>query len=148
MIFAPNDVAMTPTHTRRNGKLYRYYVAMTVIKVGPDACPVRRVPAGEIENLVVQQVRAVFRTPELVAATWVRNTAEASGPKEADVRKALDQFDELWDELFPAEQTRIVQLLVERVDVSASGAAIKLRTAGFATLVAELAPEARLETAA
>ena len=26
-------------------------------------------------------------------------------------------LDPLWDELFPAEQARIVQLLVERVDV-------------------------------
>ena len=148
LIFAPNDVAMTPTHTRRNGKLYRYYVAMTVIKVGPDACPVRRVPAGEIEKLVVQQLRAVSRTPEMIAATWIRSKADASGTDEAGVQKALHQFDELWDELFPAEQTRIVQLLVERVDVSTSGAAIKLRTAGFATLVAELAAEDPLEHAA
>ena len=27
------------------------------------------------------------------------------------------ELDPLWDELFPAEQARIVQLLVERVDV-------------------------------
>ena len=43
--------------------------------------------------------------------------------------------DPLWDELFPAEQARIVQLLVERVDISATGADIRLRTAGLAGLV-------------
>jgi site-specific DNA recombinase len=30
-------------------------------------------------------------------------------------------FDPLWDELFPAEQARIVALLVERVDIGTDG---------------------------
>ena len=38
----------------------------------------------------------------------------------------------LWDELFPAEQARIVQLLVERVDVGMDGVDIRLRTEGLA----------------
>ena len=33
------------------------------------------------------------------------------------MREALERLDPLWDELFPAEQARIVQLLVERVDM-------------------------------
>ncbi len=37
------------------------------------------------------------------------------GLSESDVRGALERLDPLWDELFPAEQARIVQLLVERV---------------------------------
>ena len=57
---------------------------------------------------------------------------------EADVREALNRLDPLWDELFPAEQARIVQLLVERVDVSPDGADIRLRTEGLTNLVADL----------
>ena len=52
------------------------------------------------------------------------------GLNEADVREALERLDPLWDELFPAEQARIVQLLVERVDVATDGADIRLRTRG------------------
>ena len=58
--------------------------------------------------------------------------------KEAEVREALEQIDPIWDELFPAEQARIVQLLVERVDVSLDGVAIRLRTTGIASLIADL----------
>ena len=57
---------------------------------------------------------------------------------EADIREVLERFDELWDELFPAEQARIVQLLVERVDVSPDGADIRLRTEGLKNLVSDL----------
>ena len=53
---------------------------------------------------------------------------------EAEVRVALERLDPLWDELFPAEQARIVQLLVERVDISQDGADIRLRTEGLANL--------------
>ena len=60
------------------------------------------------------------------------------GIDEAEVRDALNQLDPLWDELFPAEQARIVQLLVERVDVYADGVDIQLRTEGLTNLVADL----------
>ena len=55
----------------------------------------------------------------------------------AKVRAALDQLDPIWDELFPAEQARIVQLLVERVDVQEEGVDIWLRIDGLASLVEE-----------
>ena len=37
------------------------------------------------------------------------------GITETEVREALTTFEPLWDELFPAEQARIVEQLVERV---------------------------------
>jgi hypothetical protein len=36
---------------------------------------------------------------------------------ESDVRNALLEFEPIWNELFPAEQARLVGLLVERVDL-------------------------------
>jgi site-specific DNA recombinase len=54
-----------------------------------------------------------------------------------EVRAALKQLDPIWDELFPAEQARIVQLLVERVDVQEEGVDIWLRIDGLASLVEE-----------
>jgi hypothetical protein len=50
----------------------------------------------------------------------------------------LERLDPLWDELFPAEQMRIVQLLVERVDVHLDRLDVRLRTAGLTQLVGEL----------
>jgi hypothetical protein len=42
------------------------------------------------------------------------------------------------DELFPAEQARIVQVLVERVDVQEDAREVRVRAAGLASLVGEL----------
>ncbi|MCW5717062.1 MAG: recombinase family protein [Bauldia sp.] len=135
LIFGPTGCAMSPTHTRRGGKLYRYYVSQAVLKNGPEACPVRRVSAGEIEAAVGAQVRRLLVEPEVIVAAWRAAQAQEAGISEAAVRDALHAFEPLWDELFPAEQARIVQLLVERVDVGVDGLDIRLRVEGLAHLV-------------
>ena len=60
LIFGPTGCAMTPTHTRKGGRLYRYYIATAVLKHDAPQCTVRRVPAGEIEGAVIDQVRRHF----------------------------------------------------------------------------------------
>jgi site-specific DNA recombinase len=138
LIFGPTGRAMTPTHTRKGGKLYRYYVSTDVLKRDANACPVRRIPAAEIESAVVEQVRGILRSPEIIVRTWRVARQSMDGLTEADVREALERFDPLWDELFPAEQARVVQLLVERIDVAPDGADIRMRTEGLTKLVADL----------
>ena len=54
------------------------------------------------------------------------------------MREALLSLDPIWDELFPAEQARILQLLVERVDVHPDRLDLQLRVDGLQTLVADL----------
>jgi hypothetical protein len=145
-VFASMPSTMTPTHTRRGGKLYRYYVSTDALKRDADACPVRRIPAAEIESAVIEQVRILLRSPEVIVRTWRVARRSLDGLTEAEVRDALERLDPLWDELFPAEQARIVQLLVERVDVSTDGADIRLRADGLTNLIADLRavrPESR-----
>ena len=140
LIFGPDGRALSPTHTRRRGKQYRYYVSQAVLKGTADGCLVRRLPAGEIEAAVIDQVRALVRQPEVVIATWRAAQAEAPDLTEAETREALERLDPLWDELFPAEQARIVRLLVERVEISPTGADIRLRLDGLASLMRDLNP--------
>ena len=61
----------------------------------------------------------------------------------------MHRLELLWDELFLAEQARIVRLLVERVTVSNTGADIRLRVEGLASLVRHLgaSPSSVLEAA-
>jgi DNA invertase Pin-like site-specific DNA recombinase len=138
LLYGPDDAAFSPTHTRKGGRLYRYYVSQTVLKHGAGSCPIGRLPAGEIEAAVIDQLRAVFRQPEIVAGTWKAARAQGTGLSEADVRMALIRLDPLWDEFFPAEQARIVALLVERVDIGVSGLNVRLRMDGLAALAREI----------
>ena len=146
LIFGPSGRAMSPTHTRKGGRLYRYYVSQSVIKDGADDCPISRVPAADIERAVIDQLRVLLRSPEIIVATWRAAHDEDAEITEAEVREAIERLDPLWDELFPAEQARIVQLLVERVDVGVDSVDIRLHTEGLTSLVTELGaikPESR-----
>jgi len=66
----PCGCAMTPTHSTRDGnKRYRYYVCTAAQKRGWHTCPSKSVPAGEIERIVVDQIKCVGRDPALIQAT-------------------------------------------------------------------------------
>jgi hypothetical protein len=144
LIFDSEGRAMSPSHSRgRGGQMYRYYVSQAVLKGGATERPaIARLPAGEIEAAVLAQVHALLRQPEMVVGTW--RTARASAPDvtEQQVLLALERIEPLWDELFPAEQARIVRLLVDRVDVRAEGAEVRLRLDGLGSLVRDLAEQA------
>jgi len=142
LLFGPNGLAFTPTYTRRGKRLYRYYVSTGVIKRGPEACSIRRVPAAEVDMAVVDQVRILVQSPEIIVRTWKQARQQDRGITEDEVRAALFDLSALWDELFPAEQARIVQLLVERVDIQPDGLNITLRSQGLASLANELREKA------
>ncbi|MBR0670496.1 recombinase family protein [Neoroseomonas soli] len=147
LIFGVDGRALSPTYCVKKGRQYRYYVAQAVLRNADTQGSeiVRRVSAAEIEEAVVDQVRALLRQPEVVVGTWLAAREEAPDLKEGEVREALARLDPLWGELFPAEQARIVRALVERVVVGPAGADICLRVEGLAGLVRDLtaiAPEA------
>jgi site-specific DNA recombinase len=138
LLFGPDGAAMSPTHTRKAGKLYRYYISQSVVKRGTDACLVRQVPAAEIERIVIEQIRSLLLSPEVIVATWRAAQKAGTSLSENDIRSALVEFEPLWAELFPAEQSRIVELLVERVDVSPTGIDLRLRVDGLTSLCNDL----------
>jgi len=137
LIFGPGGYAMTPSHTRKDGKLYRYYTSTEAIRNGYDEYAVRNVPAAEVEEAVVAQIRHLLRTPEIIAQTWASARSDIQIP-EREVVETITELEPLWDELFPAEQARLVRLLVERIDLSVDSIEIRLRAEGLQALVEEL----------
>jgi len=135
--------AMTPSHTRRRGRLYRYYLCTSAIKNGHASCPVRSIAAGETETLVLAQMQAIFKAPEIAAqviAAAARLDDDVGGVagREREIVGALGSLDTIWSELFPVEQQRILHLLIERITVEPTGFSITLRAEGIRSLVTEL----------
>jgi DNA invertase Pin-like site-specific DNA recombinase len=90
--------AMTPTHTRRRGRLYRYYICLGASRRGHDTCPVRSIAASEVEGLVLGQVRRLLASPELVARTITavrreNGTAEDPILEEGEVIETLGALE-------------------------------------------------------
>lgn len=204
------DSAMSPVSTGGPNKIYRYYTCVKADKYGHDCCPVKSVPAGDIEGAVIQQLRSIFKSPEMIAQTYkatreleseelerlcsekvelesrltkikqtvsrlldsgtsdsaatdeIRRTNEeyidaqhrfrdvddeiqdmqARLVTERDVAECLRRLDPIWDELFPLEQTRIMQLLIEQVTINTDGMNIRIRGNGLHSLVSEVRAKA------
>ncbi len=185
---------MTHTFTTRGNRRYRYYTCTNAVKRGRRACPSDSLPAVEIENTVVEQIRCIGSDPALLGDTVAeaRKDVEAALERlagerrvverglarvQADVRRivatgpvggpsagrladlndqvvaaerrlaeidcrvaelqaervdttdvaaALADFDNVWRALSPREQTRIVQLLVQRVEFDAGEGTIEV----------------------
>ena len=98
-------------------------------------------PAADIEAAVLKQVERLLTTPEMIARTLAATKGELD---ERELLGRLAEFAGLWSELFPAEQARIMKLLVERVYVQPDGLEVRLRAKGLASLLAELRQPARV----
>ena len=87
---------------------------------------------------MLDHVQKLLAAPELVARTWVVAKREGDEITEREVTVLLPELATVWNELFPAEQARIVQLLVERVDLQEDAVEVRIRAEGLASFVAEL----------
>lgn len=95
-------------------------------------------PAAELESAVLEQLRGLLRSPELLAEVLPHAISLDPSLDEAKATVAMTRLDEIWDQLFPAEQARIVRLLVEKVIVSPTELEVRLRANGLETMVLEL----------
>jgi site-specific DNA recombinase len=54
---------------------------------------------------------------------------------------AMRRLGDVWRQLFPAEQVRLVNLLIERVQLLSDGVDIVWRESGWRELAGELSPD-------
>jgi hypothetical protein len=141
---------MTPTATKKGSRHYRYYTSMDAIRnrAGEGTDGFVRLNAGMVEGAVIQHIRDLLRSPEVVARAV--ETARRTDPDmdEHDVVTALANFDNLWESLFPAEQARTARILINRVTVSSQGLTVDLRTEGLGSVIREMLAPRLTEKAA
>ena len=130
LLYAPDGQRMLPTYTqKKNGKRYRYYVpylekrhsaGATYDPTQPNIGPL---PALEIEAAVLAQVHKALQEPEMIIGVWQAGMAlrERQEMDEPAVLLAMRQMSEVWENLFPIEQNRIMRLLIDRVQLHEDG---------------------------
>jgi site-specific DNA recombinase len=85
--------AMSPSVTRRNGKVHRYYVCGNATRRGWASCPHPSLPAGDIEAAVVERIKVVGRDPDLLRDTLaeIRSIQKTRVPALTAERRRLDR---------------------------------------------------------
>ena len=148
LIFTDTGTAMTPTYTRKGERRYHYYTSMDLIRnretggAGP-----MRLAAAMVDGAVIAEMRRIIGSPEVATRVIEAQRREDGATDDRAIVAALQRFNDLWDALYPAEQARIVRLLVDRVTVGPAGMAVDLRNNGIAILVRDLAANTHQEAA-
>ena len=85
----------------------------------------RERPRANMDRAQLKRTRRAEGRPKAPCVQHPSPNASATrGPAVRDQprrREALHALDPLWDERFPAEQARLVQPLVERVEIGVDG---------------------------
>ena len=140
LLFSPDGERLTPSYTVKKGKIYRYYTPVKYRRFGAWASRHGALPAAPIEELVTQQIMDALSAPHVVQTVWDRMQQIRPDLTEPQVVLPMRNLASLWRELFPVEQCRIAQLLIERVLIADGELEIIWRDAGWEQLARELLP--------
>ncbi|MGA4269711.1 recombinase family protein, partial [Ralstonia nicotianae] len=140
LLYASDGERLVPTYTLKKGKKYRYYAPVRQRRLGAWASRHGSLPAGPIEELVIEQIVGALSAPHVVQAVWDHVRATQPNLSEPEVVLPMRRLATVWQQLFPVEQCRLAQLLIERVVIADGGLEIVWRDAGWAELAGELMP--------
>ncbi len=100
------DGAMGLTYTQKGSRRYTYYHCAKDAKRAVGRCQLKRVPAGDIEKVVLEQLSAVFRTPTLVSQTYFA----AKGMEEAERELLMKQKEQLEGNLLKVRERALEEM--------------------------------------
>jgi hypothetical protein len=143
LLFAPNGDRMLPTATKKkSGKRYRYYLPYSDKKLGRGTNPFGIVPAEQIEALVLEQVKSALQAPEMIQAVWDEVQKLDATVSEPVVVLAMRNLSAVWNEMFPEERCRLVNLLIAKVQLRDEGIDIEWHPTGIGAELREMGMEA------
>ncbi len=140
LLHAPDGQLMIHCSTRkRSGRIYRYYIPYLEKRrhagatLRPEATRIGPLPAAELEAAVLEQIQQTLSAPEMLIATWrsCQRHPRGAALDEAQVVVAMQRIGAVWEQLFPPEQRRITQLLIERIQMHSQGLDIRWREDGW-----------------
>jgi site-specific DNA recombinase len=80
------DAGMIHTYTKKDNRLYRYYVCVNAHQRGWNNCPTRSVSAPALESAVVEQIRWIGRNPTMLGEV-MRQLAERTNAKLSELAR-------------------------------------------------------------
>jgi DNA invertase Pin-like site-specific DNA recombinase len=125
LVFDESGERLTPTHAVKKGTRYRYYVSRSLITgTAKDNSQARRIPAGNLENLVIGRLRT-FLTDE-GAVLGAITDAEQNGAEQKRLITHGRQISGELPTLVPDAIRSILMTLINRVDIKAEHIEIRV----------------------
>ena len=126
--------------TKTGHKSYRYFLCDKDTKRIKSTCPVKRIPAAELEKLVLNDIALMLSKPEMLAG--VMQAAKEVNPDGANlrpeqIRKAFGDLVPVWDVMFPVERYKFIREVIRKVTVFPEEVKIQYKAEGLAQVIRE-----------
>ncbi len=130
-LFDGDGIRLTPTHSLKNGKRYRYYTSQATIQHSSASPIITRLPAQELEQFVRQEVHALLQKPDKYL------TGKDDAYKDAAVARSRS-LAAGWHKLEMAKQDEFTRKILTRVSVGGTAVSIEIDKTGLiATLLGQ-----------
>jgi site-specific DNA recombinase len=134
LLFDSDGRRMTPTHAVKRAKHYRYYVSHPLITgARADAAAGLRLPAAEIEQIVVNRIRRLLSEP---ASLFEMLEAQVGEPVlQQSLMAQATELAKDWVQMSPLRVRVTIVALVQRVEIRPDEVIIHLRPCRLAALL-------------
>ena len=132
--------ALKQTYTKTvQSRKYRYLICDADSKRVKHTCPLRRIPLADLEEIVLEDVKATLSKPDVIFGVLSEANTFVNGSKLTleQVRKAFDDLDAVWRVMFPAERYKLIQTLVKKITVFRDQIKIEYNKKALTRLVKE-----------
>lgn len=116
LLFDAKGDPLTPTHSKKQGQRYHYYVSHRILKLADKDRDGWRLPAGEIEQAIIKVIAAALQNERKLSRIFQLGDLPI-----AKQRSATAELKELGNNLQEGNRSRRVDILhqiVERIDLS------------------------------
>ena len=125
LAFDESGERLTPTHAVKKGTRYRYYVSRSlIVGAAKDHSKGRRIPAGNLEGLVIDRLRALLADEGAMLSAI--SDAEDNGAEQKRLIARGRQISGEFTTLTPYVVRAILVTLVSRIDIRAEHVEIRV----------------------
>jgi site-specific DNA recombinase len=135
LVFDETDERLTPTYAVKKGTRYRYYVSTALLTgAGRNRSSGRRIPAGNLEGLVINRLRVFLADPAAVLDALADESDAGSGQKQL-IERGRQIAEELGAQA-PNEVKTTLMALLCRVEIKPDRVEITISRHRLAALLA------------
>ena len=116
LLFDDNGNPMSPTHTRKGSRRYRYYISQAILKFREtEGGSVVRIAANVIEKAIINEMKRLLRSSQEMLQKVINRNLTATRQKQliASSSKKADN----WDQQEPQQQIQILQNFIDKIIV-------------------------------
>ena len=136
LLFDQDGHPLSPSHTKRKNRRYRYYVNQAVIQfkqIPPDT--VTRIPAQKLEAIVTEELLDLLSNPPKLLEIAVPLNLTAT--EQQNLKEQAEQLKNGWEKLNAQQQIAHLAAMIRKVSLSRTAMTIEYSISGIVNQLLE-----------